>query len=67
MVSFGYMPRSGRSGIAGSYGNSVFKVFLFVCLFLRVQLAFPTMQEGSLFSTASPAFVTGALFNGGHS
>ena len=62
-----YMP---RNGIAGSYGNSYFQFFkepycspqwLYQLIFL------PTVQEGSLFSTPSPAFIICRLFNDGHS
>uniref|UniRef100_A0A8D1GUF4 Uncharacterized protein n=1 Tax=Sus scrofa TaxID=9823 RepID=A0A8D1GUF4_PIG len=54
-----YIP---KSGIAGSYGSSMHS-------FLRyLQLTFPpTVQEGSLFSTPSPAFVICGLTNDGHS
>uniref|UniRef100_A0A8D2A694 Uncharacterized protein n=1 Tax=Sus scrofa TaxID=9823 RepID=A0A8D2A694_PIG len=54
-----YIP---KSGISGSYGSSMHS-------FLRyLQLTFPpTVQEGSLFSTPSPAFVICGLTNDGHS
>ena len=54
-----YIP---KSGIAGSYGSSMHS-------FLRyLQLTFPpTVQEGSLFSTPSPAFVICGLISDGPS
>ena len=68
LVSSGYMP---RSGIVGSHGG-------FIPSFLRespyhlpewlYQFTFPpTVLEGSLFSTTSPAFNVGRLFDDGHS
>ena len=67
-----------RSGIAGSYGSfvTVFLFCLFVCLFfskgnsiLSSIMAMsvcipPAVQEGSLFSTLSPALVCGFLDDG---
>ena len=57
-----------RSGIAGSCGGfipsfqrNLHTVLHSVCTFL------PTVQEGTLFSTPSPAFIVGKLFNNGHS
>ena len=67
MVSSGYMP---SSGIVGSYGS-------FIPSFLRniptvlhngYQFAFPqTVQESSIFSICSPAFIACTNFDDGHS
>ena len=67
MVSIGYMP---SSGIVGSYGS-------FIPSFLRniptvlhngYQFAFPqTVQESSIFSICSPAFIACTNFDDGHS
>ena len=66
MVSSGNMP---RSGIAESYGGfnpsflrNLHTIFHSDCINLQ-----PTVQEGSLFSTPSPAFVVCRLFDDGHS
>ena len=67
-VSSGYMP---SSGISGSYSG-------FISNFLRnLHAVFhggcyqfilpPTVQEGSLFPTPSPAFIVCRLFDDGHS
>ena len=67
-VLSGYMP---RSGIAGSYGNSVFSFFeeLPYCFPLWLhQFTFPPPTGGgSLFSTLSPAFIIYRCLNDGHS
>ena len=49
------------SGVAGSYGS-------FIPSFLRnLNSVPPTVQEGSLFSTPSPAFIVCRFFDDGHS
>ena len=56
------------SGIAGSYGSSIFSFTSILFSIVVVQFTFsPTVQEGSLFSTPSPAFVVCGLVNDGHS
>ena len=68
LVSSGYMP---RSGIAGSYGGfipSFFKESPYHLPQWLYQFTFsPTVQELSLFSTPSPAFIVCRLFDDGHS
>ena len=58
-----------RGKIAGSYGSSIFHFWGTTCYFPQGvhQCTFPpTVQEGSLFSTASPTFAICGLFDGGH-
>ena len=67
LISSGHMP---RSGVVGSYGG-------FIPSFLSSRhtvfhsgyiITFPpTVQEHSLFSTPSPAFIVCRLFDDGHS
>ena len=64
MVSSGYIP---SSGIAGSYGSFIPSFFKESPKGLY-QLTFPsTSQEGSLFSTSSPAFIVCRFFDDVHS
>ena len=60
-----------KSGIAGSYGSFTFSFFLrklHTVIHSDCTVTFPpTVQEVSLFSTPSPAFMTCRLFDDGHS
>ena len=68
LVSSGYMP---RSGIAGSYGGfipSFLKESPYCFPYWLYQFTFtPTVQEHSLYSTPSPAFIACRLFDHDHS
>ena len=68
LVSSGYMP---RSGVAGSYGGfipSFFKESSCRLPYWLYQFTFPpTVQESSLLSTPSPAFIVCRLFDDAHS
>ena len=62
-ISFGYVS---RSGIAGSYGSSIFNFLrLFHSAFHSgcASLQLHQQDKGSLFSTSTPTFVTSYLFD----
>ena len=68
LVSSGYMPRSGSAGSYGGFIPSFFKESPYCLPKWLCQLTFlPTVQEHSLFSTSSPAFIVCRLFDDGHS
>ena len=67
LISSGHMPRSGvvgsHGGLIPSFLSSRHTVFHSGCI-----ITFPpTVQEHSLFSTPSPAFIVCRLFDDGHS
>ena len=65
MVFSGYMP---SSRIAGSYGSSIFQGTLILISTVPVSIYIHTSrEEGSLFSTPSPAFIICRFFYDGHS
>ena len=67
MVSSGYMPSSGIIGSHGGFTLSFLRNFHLV-LHSVYQFTFPpTVQEGPLFSTLSPAFIVYRFFDNGHS
>ena len=67
VVFSGYMP---SSGIVGLYGSSIPSFFLsnpYTVLHSGCINFSPIVQEGSLFSTSSQAFIVCRLFNDGYS
>ena len=68
LVSSEYMPRNGISGSYGGFIPSFFKESPYLLPQWLYQFTFPpTVQECSLFSTPSPAFIVCRLFDDGHS
>ena len=71
LVSSGYMPRSGNAGhtvvlFLVFKGISIPSSIVAVSIYHSHQFL-PTVQECSLFSTSSPAFIVCRLFDDGHS
>ena len=69
LVSSGYMP---KTGIAGSHGGFIPSFFFKKYPYRLPQWLYqftlpPTVQQCSLFSTPSPAFIVCRLFDDGHS
>ena len=68
IILSGYVP---RSGVAGSYDNSIFSFRRKHCTVLHIGCtsvhSHQQCKRGSLFSTLSPAFVICRLFSDGHS
>ena len=67
IISSGYMP---SSGIVGLYGSSIPSFFFsnpYTVLHSGCINFSPIVQEGSLFSTSSQAFIVCRLFNDGYS
>ena len=68
MVSSGYMPSSGIVVPYGSFIPSFLKKSPYCLPRCLYQFTFtPTVQEGSLFSTLSPALIVCRFFDDGHS
>ena len=68
LVSSGHMPRSGTAGSYDGFIPSFSRKSLYHLPEWLYEFAFPpTVQEHSLFSTPSPAFIFYRLFGDGHS
>ena len=68
LVSSGYRPTSGIAGSYGSFTLSFLKESPCCFPWWLYQFTFPpTVQECSLYSTPSPAFIVCRLFDDGHS
>jgi len=68
LVSAGYMPRSGTAGSYDGFIPSFVRKSLYHLPEWLYEFTFPpTVQEHSLFSTPSPAFIVCRLFDEGRS